>query len=451
MALTSKIHRRFALKAGSLLGAGITLPQLLHWQDQADAWERTPTAKSVILLYMTGGPAQQETFDPKPDASEGYRGEYKPISTNVPGIQICELLPMMAKQAHRYSIQRSIWHASNDHGVGAHSNLTGIDLAQKRNAEAKARKRHSPSLGSVVQNTQGGGRTGLPGSVQLPNRIGDQNAFQWPGQTGGYLGRRNDPFMLIDEKWKPGTALPNFELPADVDPNRLGTRASLLESLRSIQATNNSTTQDFTRLQQQAADILSSPTAWQAFNIESEKQTVIDRYGDNRFGRSVLVARRLVEAGVRVVTVTWMLNHSTENFDTHLNHFKLMKDLLLPPVDRAFSALVEDLDERGLLESTLIAWTGEFGRTPKINPNAGRDHWGRVYNTVLAGGGVKPGQVYGATDKVGGEPTDNARHVSDFFATIYHALGFQPSTQVIDPSNRPHFVIQGKPIQEVIG
>ena len=397
---------------------------------------------------MTGGPAQQETFDMKPKATDGYRGEYQPIPTTVPGIEVCELLPMMAKQAHRYSIQRSIWHTSNNHHIGAHSNLTGIDLDQKQNTEAKGRKQYSPSLGSVIQNLQGG-RNGLPGSVQIPNRIGDQNAFQWPGQTGGYLGNNNDPLMLIDESWKPGTQLPNFGLPKEVDPARLATRADLLKFQRSSKAEPSRSTQDFTRFQQQAIDILSSPTAWQSFNIESERRTTVDRYGDNRFGRSVLVARRLVEAGVRVITVTWMLNHSTENFDTHFNHFKLMKDLLLPPVDQAFSALLEDLDERGLLDSTLIAWTGEFGRTPKINARAGRDHWGQVYNTVLAGGGVKPGQVYGATDNIGGEPIDNPRHVSDYFATIYHALGFDQTTQVIDRANRPHFVIQGTPIQEV--
>jgi hypothetical protein len=445
-----KANRRFALQAGALWGAGLTLPDVLNWQAPARAAGKTAaTANAVILLYMTGGPAQQETFDMKPDAGDGYRGEFQPIATNVPGLQICELLPTMAKTAQRYSVVRSVWHESNDHGIGAHSNLTGIDLAQKRNTDAKATRQYSPCFGSVVQHLAGG-RNSLPGAVQLPNRIGDQNAFQWPGQTGGYLGSQDDPLMLIDESWKPGTALPNFSLPDDVTPKRLASRARLLDRQRASDLESTAATRNFSRFQQQAADILSSPTAWSAFDIDRERPQTIARYGDNRFGRSVLVARRLVEAGVRVVTVTWMLNHSTENFDTHLNHFKLMKELLLPPVDRAFSALLADLDERGLLDSTLVAWTGEFGRTPKINHNAGRDHWSPVYSTVLAGGGVQGGRVIGRTDKVAGEPTDDPHHVSDFFATMYHALGYRAATRVRDVANRPHFIVQGQAIQELL-
>ena len=441
--------RRFALQAGTLWGAGLTLPHLLSWQAQADkAGESNGQAKAVILLYMTGGPAQQETFDMKPEASDGYRGDFKPISTSVPGTQICELLPLLAKNTHHYSIIRSVFHESNDHGIGAHSNMTGVDLAQARNAEAEATKNHSPCFGSVVSYLTGG-RNGLPASVHLPNRIGDQNAFQWPGQTGGYLGSKHDPLMLIDESWKPGTPLPNFSLPKDVTPQRLARRASLLAGQQSLNPRNAAATRDFSRFQEQAANILSSPTAWKAFDMEREKKKTLERYGDNRFGRSVLVARRLVEAGVRVVTVTWMLNHSTENFDTHFKHFKLMKELLLPPVDRAFSALLEDLHDRGMLDSTLVAWTGEFGRTPKINRNAGRDHWASVYNTVLAGGGIKGGRVIGSSDKVGGEPTDDPHHVSDFFATMYHAMGYRGPTCVTDVTNRPHFIVQGRPIRKL--
>lgn len=442
--------RRTALRVGALCGSGLTLPHLLQWNDLAQAaGRRSPTAKAIILLYMTGGPAQQETFDTKPNASSGYRGEYKPIATTVPGVQICELLPMLAKNAHRFSIIRSMYHESNDHGLGAHSNLTGIDLASKRNAEAKATRSHSPCLGSVVSYLQRQPQ-GLPASVHLPNRVGDQNAFQWPGQKGGFLGSQFDPLMLIDEKWNPGTALPNFSLPSDIQLNRLTDRTRLLSSNTSQALSSvTPTTRDFDRYQQKALQILSSPTAWKAFNISEEKPQTVARYGDNRFGRSVLVARRLVEAGVRVITVTWMLNHSTENFDTHFNHFKLMKKLLLPPVDRAFSALLEDLDRRGLLDSTMVAWTGEFGRTPRINKRAGRDHWAPVYSTVLAGGGVKGGRVIGRSDRIAGQPADDPHHVSDFFATMYHSLGYNAHTRVKDLSNRPHDIFQGTPIRSL--
>lgn len=446
-----EITRRFALKAGVLSGMAATLPHVLSWQHASKANQTaSPTAKSVILLYMTGGPAQQETFDPKTHAGDGYQGEYRPIPTSVPGTQVCELLPEMAKNAHRYSILRSIWHASNDHGVGTHSNLTGLDLERKENALAKALKTYSPCVGSVLSYLRGSQKE-LPAAVQLPNRIGDQNAFQWPGQKAGYLGPQHDPLMLIDEQWKPGTALKDFSLPHAVPPRRFLDRMALLRKSQRADLLKSAAPRSYSRFQQQASDILSSPASWRAFDLQHEKPRTIDRYGDNRFGRSVLVARRLVEAGVRVVTVSWMLNHSTKNFDTHANHFKLMKNLLLPPVDRAFAALLEDLDDRGLLETTLVAWTGEFGRTPKINKNAGRDHWGPVYSTVLAGGGVQGGRVIGKSDKIGSQPADEPHHVSDFVATIYHALGYSQQTRVNDATSRPHNVMFGTPIAGLLG
>jgi uncharacterized protein (DUF1501 family) len=198
-----------------------------------------------------------------------------------------------------------------------------------------------------------------------------------------------------------------------------------------------------------AFDLLRSGKAWKAFRLDDEPPGNLERYGDNRFGRSCLVARRLIEAGVGLVTVPWMFKQSEQNFDTHNKHFVKMKSQLLPPLDRGFSALLEDLEQRGMLDSTLIAWTGEFGRTPKINGSAGRDHWGRVYSTVLAGGGIKGGQVYGRSDAMGGKPTDNPVHTTDFFATMYHALGYGPDTQVIDPIGRPHYIVQGKPVLEL--
>jgi uncharacterized protein (DUF1501 family) len=180
--------------------------------------------------------------------------------------------------------------------------------------------------------------------------------------------------------------------------------------------------------------------------IDKENPKTIERYGDNKFGRSCLVARRLVEAGVGLITVPWMYLHSTKNFDTHSQHFKVMKELLLPPVDQAFSALLEDLEDRGLLQETLVAWTGEFGRTPKINGDSGRDHWGNVYSTVLAGGGIRGGQVYGSSDKNGAEPKGQPVHVTDFVATIYHALGYGPGTVVHDAGGRPQPIVQGRPV-----
>lgn len=404
-------------------------------------------AKACILLFMTGGPAQQETFDPKPDAPEGTRGAFKPIATRVPGVQICEHLPMLAQWTHRTAILRSVWHGSDTHGVGVHYNLTGLRHAPRRQGEPQVDRRDPPSIGSVVRYLRGD-RRGLPAAVQLPRPVGDQNNAMWGGQHAGFLGPRYDPLFLFDENWLPGDPLPGFTLANGVDADRLAERSRLLQQVQQTRSADDAG-RDYDRFQRLAFDVLGPGEAWKAFKLDDEKPQTLERYGTNRFGRSCLVARRLVEAGVGVVTVPWVFKQSEQNFDTHNKHFPKMKDMLLPPVDRAFSALLEDLEQRGLLDETLVAWTGEFGRTPRINGNGGRDHWGRVYSTVLAGGGIRGGRVYGSSDKQGGVPADSPVHVSDFFATMYHALGYGADTSVKDPTGRPHYIVQGNPILEL--
>jgi hypothetical protein len=446
VARTLKHTRRTLLQAGSLSALGLQLPQLLAARSESLA--KPTKAKSCILLFATGGPAQQETFDPKPDANDGYRGPYNPIATSVPGVQICELLPLMAQQAHRYAIVRSTYHGSNTHGVGVHYNLSGLKHAPRAQGEPQNSRIDPPSISGVMRQLRGD-RNGLPGSVHLPVRIGDQNNFQWAGQGAGLLGPKYDPLTLIDDTWSPGTMPPGFLPPAEVDLDRHRQRASLLHGINAPGVGDESTVQGYRRYSEQALSILESKSAWEAFLLKDEKPATIERYGDNKFGRSCLVARRLVEAGVSLVTVPWMFLHSTKNFDTHSKHFVTMKEMLMPPVDQAFSALLEDLAERGMLDDTLVAWTGEFGRTPKVNNGAGRDHWGAVYSTVLAGGGIRGGQAYGSSDKIGGEPVDNPVHVRDFFATIYHALGFAHDAKVLDPVGRPHFFIEGQPVERL--
>lgn len=444
--LCQHLERRTFLQAGGLVGLGLALPDLLMARQVGQAVKSGGRAKGCILLFGTGGPAQHETFDPKPDADSGVRGQFDPISTSVPGIQICEHLPLLARNAHRFAIIRSTYHKSGTHGVGVHFNLTGLKHAPRLAGEPQVSREDPPSVGGAVRQLRGD-RNGLPASVHLPVRIGDQNNFQWGGQHAGYLGAKYDPLTLIDEEWTPGTLPPAFLPHKDISLERFGHRAQLLaqlESKRPMLPSENIAT--YHLAQERAMSVLESTSAWEAFLIDDEKPTTLERYGDNKFGRSCLVARRLIEAGVGVVTVPWMHLHSTKNFDTHSKHFQVMKDLLLPPVDRAFSALLEDLDERGLLDETLVAWTGEFGRTPKINNNAGRDHWGNVYSTVLAGGGIRGGQAYGTSDKMGAEPKDHPVHVTDFVATIYHALGYAPGTLVYDVGGRPHPISQGSPI-----
>ena len=440
------MRRRTFLKAGSLAGLGLGLPELLAERRRASAAGGAGgRANACILLYMTGGPAQQETFDMKPEANVGYRGEFQPIDTTVAGMQVCEHLPLLARQAHHLAVIRSTWHNSNTHGVGVHYNLTGLKHAPRARGEPQMDRRDPPCIGGVVRQLRGD-RGGLPGAVHLPVRIGDQNNFQWGGQHAGYLGPNYDPLMLIDESWTPGTIPPGFRPPKGIDPSRQTGRQQLLDRFDTSRRGFSIAEDRYGRFQQQALDILGSNSAWKAFTIDDESPETLARYGDNKFGRSCLVARRLVEAGVGLVTVPWMHLHSTKNFDTHDKHFKVMKDLLLPPLDRAFAALVEDLAERGRLDETLVAWTGEFGRTPKVNKKAGRDHWGPVYSTVLSGGGIRGGQVYGSSDKIAGYPADNPVHARDFIATIYHALGYGSDTRVEDPTGRPYFIVEGSPV-----
>jgi len=445
----TRMQRRTFLQAGTLSALGFGLSDWLRLRTTAQAASGRPgNAKACILLFLTGGPAQQETFDPKPDAPDGIRGEFKPIATSVPGIQVCEHLPMLARQAHQYAILRSVWHGSDTHGVGVHYNLTGLPHTPRSGGEPQLDRRDPPSIGAVVRQLRGD-HNGLPAAVQLPRQVGDQNNSMWAGQHAGFLGPKYDPLFLFDETWRPGDPFPGFSAPNDVDSHRQAARSDLLTAIEGLRPVTAPTEQDYERFRQLALDVMRSGRAWKAFRLDDEPPQILARYGDNRFGRSCLVARRLVEAGVGLVTVPWMFKQSEENFDTHSKHFSKMKDKLLPPVDRAVSALLEDLEQRGRLGETLVAWTGEFGRTPKINNNGGRDHWGRLYSTLLAGGGVKGGRVYGRSDKQGGVPSDSPVHVSDFFATMYHALGYGPETHVTDPSGRPHHMVRGTPLLEL--
>jgi len=440
------LKRRTFLQAGAISALGLSLPSVL--QARSTGTTKASKGNACILLYMTGGPAQQETFDPKPDAPEGTRGEFKPIATSATGIQICEHLPKMAKQIHHCAIFRSVYHNSDTHGVGVHYNLTGLKHAPRQSGEPQVDRRDPPCIGSVIRQIRGD-RNGLPAAVQLPRPVGDQNNAMWGGQHAGVLGSKYDPLFIHDEQWLPGNPLPGFTPPDGVDNKRQTNRVKLLESMGKLSPAEESAEREYARFQQIAFDVLNSERAWKAFRLTDEKPAMLERYGDNRFGRSCLVARRLIEAGVQLVTVPWMFKQSEQNFDTHSKNFPKMKDKLLPPVDQGFSALLEDLEQRGMLSSTLVAWTGEFGRTPKINGSGGRDHWGKVYSAVLAGGGIRGGRVVGRSDKQGGVPVDNAVHVTDFVATMYHALGVGPDTPVYEPTGRPLYVVQGKPVAEV--
>ena len=466
---STPLSRRTLLHAGGLSAVGLSLPQLFAARAEVKAAAATQTAapvgsaKACILLYMLGGPPQQETFDMKPEAPGSARSLFPSIATNVPGIEICGLLPDLARQADRFAIVRSVFHRGNAlfHGAGVHYNLTGWPNFP-REGEPFLDRRDYPAIAAVLNQLQGT-RNGLPASVQLPMWITqDGPGREWAGQHAGFLGPKYDPLIMdygylqlnMDFNKTPGqgeASLPGmlpagFKLRDDLRGGRLAKRLELQQVLgRSPIGAGTSLVHDWTRYQTQAVDVLSATSTWKAFAIDDEPAPLRARYGDDRLGRSCLVARRLVEAGVTLVTVIF------GGWDTHSHHLEHTRDLLLPPLNRAFAALLEDLADRGLLDTTLVAWTGEFGRTPVINGNSppGRDHWGSVYSTVLAGGGVRGGQVHGKSDKLAAEPKDKPVPVADFVATIYHALGYDADTQVVDPFHRPHHILAGRPLLEL--
>ena len=443
------------MQAGGLSALGLGLPRLLAGESRSsESLSGFGKAKSCVMLYMLGGPPQQETFDMKPSAPGSARSLFQPISTTVPGVQICELLPKLAQNAHRYAILRSTHHggAALFHGAGVHYNLTGWPNFP-REGEPFLDRRDSPSIGAVLQALHGD-RNRLPASIQLPMWITqDGPGREWAGQHAGVLGRKYDPLVMAYDRASvpPGTLLPGFALRDEISPERLRKRLALLheaserrsgDSLDGLSPQGTPSTREWTAHQAQALDVLDSSKAWRAFSIDDESPQTRAAYGDDRLGRSCLVARRLIEAGARLVTVVFI------GWDTHANHLTETRDQLLPPMDRAFAALLEDLDARGLLDETLVAWTGEFGRTPSMNGNnqPGRDHWARVYSTVLAGAGVQGGRVIGRSDNLAGEPADDPVHVSDFVATIYHALGHGPRAEVEDMFGRRHYVVAGRPV-----
>ncbi len=462
---STPIARRTFVQAGGLSAVGVTLPQLFAGRAAEAAPSATSpasggSAKACILLYMLGGPPQQETFDMKPEAPGTARSLFRPIATNVPGIEICELLPDLARQADKLAILRSVHHGGNAlfHGAGVHYNLTGWPNFP-REGEPFLDRRDYPGIGAVL-NYLREPRHGLPAAVQLPMWITqDGPGREWAGQHAGFLGRKYDPLVMdygfmklnVDfnrappqgEASLPGTLPPGFVLRGDIGQHRLGRRLELQQTLgRPLIGEGTPLVQDWTKHQAQALDVLGAASTWKAFAIDDEPAALRAQYGDDRLGRSCLVTRRLVEAGVALVTVIF------GGWDTHSHHLEHTRDWLLPPLNRAFGALLDDLADRGLLDSTLVAWTGEFGRTPVINGNQppGRDHWSRVYSTVLAGGGVRGGQVYGRSDNLAAEPKDNPVPVGDFVATLYHALGYDDETEVADPFGRRHRIVAGRPL-----
>ena len=411
---TDLFGRRDFLKIGSLGALGVTLDGVLRAAARKDI--------SVILVWQSGGCGHQDTFDMKPDAPREYRGEFNPIPTNVPGIQICEHLPFTAKQADKYTILRSMRSKENNHERAINYLLTGyLPLPTME----------FPSLGSVISKELGP-KNGLPPYVAVPNTF--------PSYGAGFLGAAYNPFISGDANAS-GYRVRDLTLPADVDWTRVGDRTWLLKQMdakfRAIEASPEFGALD--SFAQRAYDLMSSPAAKKAFDIEQEDGNLRERYGRTPVGQGCLLARRLVEAGVRFVTVAkgWL------NYDTHGDNFNIMKKVLLPEFDRAFAALLEDLHQRGLLDTTLVIANGEFGRTPKVNDGAGRDHHNKAWSVVFAGAGIAGGRILGATDKTATEVTELPVGPEDLLYTIYTMLGIDPSHEYQTPIGRPVKVVNG--------
>ncbi len=413
-------------------------------------------AKRCIVLFLLGGPPQHETWDPKPDAPEDVRGDFKPIASAVPGLMVGELMPQTAKLTDRIAVLRAMSTDDNAHSASGYWMLTGYPHQPKGVENATPGPPNDwPCVAAVVRKLAGD-RANMPASVRLPEEIWNTGRIVWPGQDAGWLGNSADPWLLTCDPNAADFKVPDLALPDEIPPLRLDDRRSLLESVnRHLDNVERSgSVARWSGLRQKAFDLLRSPESRRAFAIDQEPAEVRDRYGRNRFGQSVLLARRLVEAGVSLVQVNWTRWDYDDNaapaWDTHAKNSDRLKTALMPPMDLAYSALLEDLQQRGMLDDTLVVWMGEFGRTPKINGRGGRDHWGHVFSVALAGGGVRGGQVYGASDDKGAYPVSGRVEPQDLTATIFHCLGYAPHTEIRDRLGRPMVISKGEPIDAVL-
>ncbi len=403
--------------------------------------------KSMIFVFLTGGLSHIDSLDMKPDAPEGIRGEFKPIATSVPGIQVCEHLPGLASRAHMLAIVRSLSHEHTNHLNGTHQLLTGH--AQPGAFFDKIASRDDyPCYASVLDKLRPS-EAGVPSGVTLPTFL-MEGPLTWPGQHAGFLGPKHDPWLIRQDPNLPGFRVRDLSLPEGLDADRVRRRRALLDDLGSYAGATaaHGDKDPFVDQREQAYSLLSSGRVAHAFEIEHEDPKVRDRYGRNMFGQSLLMARRLVQAGVPIVQVN--MGH-VQTWDTHSGNFTTLKGRLLPPTDQGVSALLDDLQASGLLDDTLVVVTGEFGRTPRIgrstgnnNTKDGRDHWASVFSATFAGAGVRGGQVVGASDKMGAYPASRPYSPADFAATIYHVLGIDPTTELRDRLARPIQLCQGE-------
>jgi hypothetical protein len=437
---TPVVSRRHLLQIGGLGLMGLSLPRLLAAEA---AGGLAPRADSCVLLFLNGGPSHLDMWDMKPDAPDGIRGEFKPIATSAPGIQLSEHLPKLAGHVHRSTIVRSMHHSVNNaHAAAVYTSLTGHDRGDNTRAVGGGPGEY-PAIGSVLGMLRPPREAIVP-HVCLPY-ITKEGAGGPPqsGFFGGLLGRAYDPLFVLKDPNAADFAVPELTLLADVSLERLSARQSLFRTIDEHfeRGPGRSAYDGMDGFRRRALGLLTSAQTQTALRISDELPAVRDRYGRNIYGQSVLLARRLIEAGTRMVTISWAPD-ANATWDTHGSNFKKLKNTLLPQFDAAASSLVGDLAERGLLDRTLVAVLGDFGRTPKINAaDGGRDHWNYCYSLMLIGGGIRGGFVFGASDKIGAFPARDPLVPGDIVATIYHLLGIEHDRELHDQLERPHRLV----------
>lgn len=446
-----RLSRREVLQVGAAGLLGLSLPGLLRARASAAGTSLTPRADSCILIFLNGGPSHLDMWDLKPDAPPEIRGEFKPIATSVPGVRIGEHLPRLSKLQQHCSLIRSMHHSvNNSHAAAVYCGLTGHDRGENGGG---AKPSDYPAIGSVVGFCRPPATPVVP-FVSMPYITAEgRGGPPQPGFFGGWLGRTYDPLFVLRDPNVAGFGMPELTPAGDVTGERLKSRQQLIGSLDTVrrQRLLERQLQEMGSFQARAFDLLTSPATQKAFQIDQEPLPVREAYGRNIYGQSVLLARRLIEAGTRVASISWAPD-ANATWDTHGNNFNRLKSELLPQLDAAVSSLLGDLLSRGMLERTLVVVMGEFGRTPRVNNNGGgRDHWNFCYSLILAGGGIRGGYVHGASDKIGGRPSSCPVTPADVIATIYQCLGIPTDLELRDRLSRPFQLVPwGNAIGDVL-
>jgi hypothetical protein len=447
------VSRRRLLQVGAAGLLGLSLPDWLRAEGSGPVKGR---AKAVILLHQFGGPSQFETFDMKPGAPSEIRGEFKPASSKLPGVPVCDRLPRMAGWMDQVCLIRSMQHTMKNHNSATYYSLTGyappVDDIRLRDSPDLF-----PAYGSIVDKLAPAGG-GMPTFVAFPHVLRDGSIT--PGQHASFLGKAHNPLFFSQDPNAPDFGLPELQLPADVPLERLEARREMLKLIdeQSKLLDESATARGIDEAYQKAVGMLTTPKVRQAFDLAKEPAAVRDRYGRTTYGQSCLLARRLVEAGAKFVNVYFASSIGgrklEDGWDTHgfggNPMAPILKNYLLPITDQTLPTLLQDLKERGLLDTTLVVWMGEFGRSPRISKDAGRDHWPNCYTTLLAGGGVKKGYVHGGSDKTGSFPTGDVVRPEDLAATVFSLLGLDPKTEIRDNLGRPFPIAKGSPVTGIM-